>query len=186
MGIFELFFLALGLSADAFAVSICTGLAMRGFDKKKAAIVGIYFGFFQAGMPVIGYFAASLFADAIAAYAHWVAFALLGFIGGKMIIESIKKDSFSAEFSLMPKKMLPLAIATSIDALAVGVGLALIQVNIILAASLIGLTTLIISIAGVKVGSIFGIKFKNKARLAGGVILVLIGVRILTEHFIIH
>ena len=186
MGIFELFFLALGLSADAFAVSICIGLALRGFDKKKAAIVGIYFGLFQAGMPVVGFFAASLFADAIAAYAHWVAFALLGFIGGKMIFESSKKGGNCEEFSIKLKKMLTLAVATSIDALAVGVGLALIQVNIIFAASLIGLTTLVISMVGVKIGSIFGLKFKNKAQLAGGVILVLIGVRILTEHFIIH
>ena len=184
MGIVELFLLALGLSADAFAVSVCAGPGMQKFNKKRALLVGVYFGSFQAGMPVIGFLAASSFAGAIAAYAHWVAFGLLCFIGGKMIIESLKKDGPCEEFCLKPKKMLPLAVATSIDALAVGVSMALMEVNIVFAASLIGLTTLLISMAGVKIGSIFGIKYKNKASLAGGVILLLIGLRILIEHFL--
>ena len=184
MSLFELFLLAVGLSADAFAVAVCAGLSFQKFDKKRALIVGTYFGLFQAGMPVIGFFLASFFADAIAAYAHWVAFGLLSIIGGKMIVESLKTGWHGKEFSLKPKKMLPLAVATSIDALAVGVSMALLQVNIAFAAFLIGLTTLIISMAGVKVGSIFGIKFKNKAQFAGGIILFLIGLRILAEHII--
>ena len=184
MSILELLLLALGLSADAFAVAVCAGLNFQKFDKKRALIVGAYFGLFQAGMPVIGFYLASFFAELIIAYTHWIAFGLLGFIGGKMIAESMRKDKHDEEFSLKPKKMLPLAVATSIDALAVGVSIALLQVNIAFAAFLIGLTTLIISMAGVKIGSVFGIKFKNKAQLAGGVILVLIGLRILAEHII--
>ena len=130
MSLLELFLLALGLSADAFAVAVCAGLSFQKFDKKRALIVGGYFGLFQAGMPVAGFYLASFFAEAIAAYAHWVAFGLLVLIGGKMIIESLSKDRPDEGFSLKPKKMLPLAVATSIDALAVGVSMALLQMNI--------------------------------------------------------
>ena len=185
MSLIELFVLAVGLSMDAFAVAICTGLTMSRATVKKALIVGMYFGIFQAGMPVIGYCVANLFAAKITAYDHWIAFALLGVLGGKMIWESFKKEECCGEqqeASLGPKKMLPLAIATSIDALAVGVSFAFLHVRIVPAVSLIGATTLAISMAGVKIGNAFGQRFKSTAELAGGVILVLIGVKILLEH----
>ena len=185
MNLIELFILAVGLSMDAFAVAICAGLTMPKATLKKALIVGLYFGLFQAGMPLIGYFAGSLFADKITAYDHWIAFALLCFLGGKMIWESFKKEEASGEeqeASLGPKKMLPLAIATSIDALAVGVSFAFLRVSIIPAVSFIGVTTLSISMAGVKIGNVFGKRYKAKAELVGGIILVLIGVKILFEH----
>jgi len=185
MNLIELFILALGLSMDAFAVAICAGLTMPKATMKKALIVGLYFGIFQAGMPLVGYFLASLFADKIVSYDHWIAFALLCFLGGKMIWESFKKEKASgeeAEASLGPKKMLPLAVATSIDALAVGVSFAFLRVSIVPAVSLIGVATLVISMAGVKIGNVFGKKFKSKAELAGGIILVLIGLKILIEH----
>ena len=185
MNLIELFVLAVGLSMDAFAVAICAGLTMPKATFKKALIVGLYFGVFQAGMPLVGYFAASLFADKITAYDHWIAFALLCFLGGKMIWESRKKEEASGEISeasLGPKKMLPLAVATSIDALAVGVSFAFLRVSIVPAVSFIGFTTLAISMAGVKIGNVFGRRFKSKAELAGGVILVLIGLKILIEH----
>jgi len=186
MGFFELIFLAVGLSMDAFAVAICAGLSMAKVSLKKAMIVGLYFGVFQAGMPLIGFFLAGLFADKIIAYDHWVAFCLLGFIGGKMILDSFKNEGVSnGEQSLNPRKMLPLAIATSIDALAVGVSFAFLEVSIVPAVSFIGITTFGISMAGVKIGNIFGVKFKSKAQLLGGVILVLIGIKILLEHLII-
>ena len=187
MSVLELFILAVGLSMDAFAVAICTGLTMPRATVKKALIVGLYFGIFQAGMPVIGYYVANLFADKITAYDHWIAFALLCFLGGKMILESFKKEEASSnesEASLGPKKMLPLAVATSIDALAVGVSFAFLRVSIVPAVSFIGVTTLVISMAGVKIGNAFGQRFKSKAELAGGVILVLIGVKILVEHLL--
>jgi putative Mn2+ efflux pump MntP len=135
-------------------------------------------------MPVIGYFVATQFAESILAYDHWVAFVLLLILGGRMIAGSFKKDgrTDSSETSLKPSKMLPLAVATSIDALAVGVSFALLQINIVPAASLIGATTLLFSMAGVKIGNVFGVRFKSKAELLGGVILVLIGLNILFEH----
>ena len=185
MNLIELFILAVGLSMDAFAVAICAGLTMPKATIKKALIVGLYFGIFQAGMPLIGYFAGSLFADKITAYDHWIAFALLCFLGGKMIWESLKKEEASGEeqeASLGPKKMLPLAVATSIDALAVGVSFAFLRVSIVPAVTFIGITTLAISMAGVKIGHVFGRRFKSKAELAGGIILVLIGLKILIEH----
>ena len=187
MSLIELFILAVGLSMDAFAVAICTGLTMPRATVKKALIVGLYFGIFQAGMPVIGYYVANLFADKITAYDHWIAFALLCVLGGKMIWESFKKEECCGEqqeASLGPKKMLPLAIATSIDALAVGVSFAFLRVSIVPAVSLIGATTLALSMAGVKIGNVFGQKFKSKAELAGGIILVLIGAKILLEHLL--
>ena len=185
MSFIELFILAIGLSMDAFAVAVCAGLTMPKVTLKKALIVGLYFGVFQAGMPLIGYFAATVFADQITAYDHWIAFVFLAVIGGKMIYESLKKEDSPAgdeETSLKPAKMLPLAIATSIDALAVGVSLAFLKVSIAPAVSFIGITTLVLSVAGVKIGNIFGVKSKSKAELAGGIILVLIGLKILLEH----
>jgi putative Mn2+ efflux pump MntP len=191
MGLAELFILAIGLSMDAFAVAICIGLAMTKASFKKAMIVGLYFGVFQAGMPLIGFMAATLIAERIVTYDHWVAFVLLCFLGGRMVLGSMKKeespdgDKANADFeeaSVAPAQMLPLAVATSIDALAVGVSFAFLKVSIIPAVSFIGVTTFGISMAGVKIGSVFGTKFKSKAEFAGGVILILIGVRILLEH----
>jgi putative Mn2+ efflux pump MntP len=182
MGLLELIILAVGLSMDAFAVAVCIGLTMREAPVKKALTVGLYFGVFQAGMPLTGYFAAGLFADKIIGYGNWIAFGLLGFLGGKMILDGLKKDECPEEYSLKPSRMLPLAVATSIDALAVGVSFAFLQVNIVLAVVFIGVCTLIISMTGVKTGNIFGAGLRSKAQLAGGVILVLIGLKILLEH----
>jgi len=186
MSVIELFILAVGLSMDAFAVSICIGLTIPKLSLKKPVIVGLYFGLFQAVMPLIGYLTASLFAAMIAAYDHWIAFALLCFLGAKMIIGSLKKDDCPCdEASLKPAAMLPLALATSIDALAVGASLAFLNVNILPAVSLIGATTFIISIAGVMIGNKFGAKFQSKAEFLGGAILILIGLKILIEHLIV-
>ena len=201
MGFIELFILAVGLSMDAFAVAVCAGLTMAKVNLKKALIIGFYFGIFQAGMPLIGYFVAGLFAERIIAYNHWIAFGLLGFLGGKMIIDSLKKEGCTdrecpvnidtcedrtcpnnQEQPLTPAKMFPLALATSIDALAVGVSFAFLQVSIIHAVSSIGITTFIISMAGVKIGNMFGVRFKSKAQFTGGIILILIGAKILLEH----
>ncbi|MDR1668527.1 MAG: manganese efflux pump MntP family protein [Oscillospiraceae bacterium] len=198
MGFIELFLLAVGLSMDAFAVSVCAGLTMKRVTVPKALIVGLYFGVFQVAMPLIGYFAARLFADKIVAVDHWVAFALLCFLGGKMIRESLQKEDGhscescdykncperpGAEASLKPSKMLPLAVATSIDALAAGITFAVLpDTNIIPAVSFIGVTTLTLSMAGVKIGQLFGVKFKAKAEFAGGVILILMGLKVLLEH----
>jgi len=185
MSFLELFILAIGLSMDAFAVAICAGLTMAKVNIKKALTVGLYFGISQAVMPLIGFLIASLFADRVFTYGDWVAFMVLSFLGGKMIFDSFKKDGekiTSNEQSLRFTTMMPLAIATSIDALAVGASFAFLQVNIIPAVTFIGITTLAISMAGVKIGNIFGIKFKSKAQFAGGVILMLIGLKILLEH----
>jgi len=185
MGLVELFILAVGLSMDAFAIAICIGLTMIKVNIKKALIVGAYFGVFQAGMPLIGYLLASLFAERVITYGDWIAFILLSFLGGKMIFDSLKKDNETdtRKQSLKFLVMLPLAIATSIDALAVGVSFAFLQINIISAVILIGITTFVISMAGVKIGNMFGARFKSKAQLAGGIILVLIGLKILLDHF---
>lgn len=187
----ELFFLAVGLSMDAFAVAVCAGLTMPRVTVKKASIVGLYFGVFQAVMPWIGYKVATRLADKIIAYDHWIAFALLCFLGGKMILESFKKEEDPGkeeaslqEASLKPRQMLPLALATSIDALAVGVSFAFLRVRIVPAVLFIGATTLVLSMGGVKIGNLFGTRYKSKAELAGGVILVLIGLKILLEHML--
>ena len=183
MSFLSLFFIAVGLAMDAFAVAVCAGLTMPKSDMKKSFIIGLYFCVFQAIMPILGYMAATLFADKINVYDHWIAFVLLSFIGGKMIIESFKKDEIDEkEFSLKPARMLSLAVATSIDALAVGVSFAFLKVSIFPAAGFIGLVTLILSVLGVKIGNVFGEKFKSKAEFAGGVILVLMGLKILLEH----
>lgn len=185
MNLAELFLIAVGLSMDAFAVSICTGLTMKKSTLGKAVTVGLYFGIFQAAMPLAGYFIGYLFADMIMVFDHWVAFALLSIIGGKMIMESLHDDSFTSctqEASLAPKAMLPLAVATSIDAMAVGVFFAFLKVDILPAVFFIGIVTFVISMTGVKLGNVLGVKFKSKAEVAGGVILILIGLKILLEH----
>lgn len=183
MGLIELFLLAIALAMDTFAVGICIGLTFKKVTVKKALTVGLYFGIFQAAMPVIGFFAATLFADRIDAFSSWIAFVLLCFIGGKMIFDSFIKDDrpddTESEQSLTPAKMLPLAVATSIDALAVGVSFAVLKVNILPAILIIGVTTFVLSIVGLKIGHLFGLKFRSKAQILGGVILILIGVRIL-------
>ena len=182
MGLVELFLLAVGLSMDAFAVAVCKGLALRESKLRHMALVGLWFGGFQALMPVIGYLLGVQFKDAITAIDHWIAFFLLAVIGGNMIREAFSKEEEPADASLTPKKMLPLAVATSIDALAVGVSFAFLDVQIGLAASFIGIITFLLSGAGVKVGSLFGMKYKQRAELVGGVILILLGLKILLEH----
>ena len=182
MGLLELFILAVGLSMDAFAVSVCKGLAMPKISVKKAVIVGIWFGGFQALMPALGYLLGSQFKDSITAVDHWIAFILLGIIGGNMIREACSGECEKENDSLDIKTMFLLAVATSIDALAVGITFAFLKVNIVAAVSFIGATTFIISAAGVKIGNIFGTKYKAKAELAGGVILILLGLKILLEH----
>lgn len=187
MSLIELFVLAIGLSMDAFAVSVCKGLSMKKVTLKNAGIVGIYFGGFQAGMPLIGYFLGLQFKDYIMSVDHWIAFILLGYLGIKMIQEALSKDDDEYENQdekdmLSFKNMSVLAIATSIDALAVGITLAFLQVDIVLAVSFIGIITFVLSMIGVKIGNLFGIKYKSKAELAGGIILICMGIKILLEH----
>ena len=182
MDLLSLFILAVGLSMDAFAVSICKGLAMDRVTLKKAGIVGLWFGGFQALMPTIGYLLGSQFEQFITAIDHWIAFILLGIIGASMIKEALSRDEEHATASLDVKTMFLLAVATSIDALAVGVTFAFLQVDILAAVLFIGMTTLILSMIGVKVGNVFGLRYKAKAEIAGGVILILMGIKILLEH----
>ena len=180
MSILDLFIRAVGLSMDAFAVSVCKGLSLGKIKPKHMCIAGAWFGGFQALMPLIGYFLGSFFAEMIEKYDHWVAFVLLAIIGGNMIKESFDKDE-KVDSSMDVKSMLLLAIATSIDALAVGVTFAFLQVQIVPAVSFIGVITFIFSAVGVKIGSLFGTKYKSKAELFGGIVLVLIGIKILLE-----
>lgn len=182
MGIFELFVLAVGLSMDAFAVSVCKGLAMARCDVKKAMACGIWFGGFQALMPAIGYVLGRQFVDYITAIDHWIAFVLLAFIGGNMIREAVSGEEEETDDSLDIKTMFLLAVATSIDALAVGVTYAFLQVQIVPAVTFIGVITFSLSVAGVKIGNVFGLKYKSKAEITGGVILILMGTKILLEH----
>ena len=168
---------------DAFAVSICKGLAMRTMNWKNAWKAGLYFGGFQALMPTLGYLLGSTFEQYITAVDHWIAFVLLCLIGGNMIREALSKDEEKLDASFSFKTMLLLAIATSIDALAVGITFALLpDVNIVAAVLFIGATTFILSAIGLKVGNVFGAKYKSKAELVGGIILILIGTKILLEH----
>jgi len=182
MGIVELILIAAGLSMDAFAAAICKGLSVQNLKSRHAVITGLFFGGFQAFMPLIGYLLGSQFKDYITAIDHWIAFGLLLVIGVNMIRESRNEhcDNFSNTFDL--KNMTLLSVATSIDALAVGVTFAFLQVNILPAVLLIGATTFLLSAAGVKIGHAFGMKFKSKAEFAGGVILIGIGLKILIEH----
>lgn len=182
MSLISLFIIAVGLSMDAFAVSICKGLAMQKINLRKAGIVGLWFGGFQALMPFIGYLLGSQFEKYITAIDHWIAFVLLGLIGASMIKEALSKEEECANDSLDCKTMFLLAVATSIDALAVGVTFAFLQVEIIPAVSFIGIITFTLSVVGVKVGNIFGTRYKSKAELAGGIILIVMGIKILLEH----
>ena len=188
MGIGELFLLAVGLSMDAFAVSVCKGLAMKKATLKAEATCGLWFGGFQMLMPVTGFFLGSLFAEAIEAFDHWVAFGLLVIIGINMLKEALEKkdesgDDPEKDADLSVKTMFLMAVATSIDALAVGISLAMVgSVNIWLAAAFIGICTCLLSALGVKIGNVFGSRYEKKAEFAGDVILILLGVKILLEH----
>lgn len=185
MSIIELLILAVGLSMDAFAVAVCKGLSMSKITIKKVCIVGLWFGVFQAVMPLIGCFFGSTFESYITKYDHWIAFILLGFIGISMIKEAFSKDEETADSSLSFKTMLILAVATSIDALAVGITFAFFIESIgylIFAVSAIGIMTFLLSALGVKIGNVFGDKYKLGAELAGGIILILLGIKILLEH----
>lgn len=182
MGIIELIVLSIGLAMDAFAVAVCKGLSMSKMKWKNACIIGIYFGLFQAIMPLIGYILGVSFQARICNIDHWIAFILLGIIGLNMIKEAISKGNEKQNDSIKFKDMLILAVATSIDALAVGITFAFLKVNIWIAISLIGIITFIISLAGVKIGNIFGDKYEKKAEFAGGLILILLGTKILLEH----
>ena len=180
MSLWELFLLAVGLSMDAFAVSICKGLSLGKIEKKHMAVAGLWFGGFQAAMPLIGYFLGSFFSDMITKFDHWIAFVLLFIIGGGMIKEAFEEKE-ELDSAMDAKTMLLLAIATSIDALAVGVTFAFLNVNIVPAVSFIGVITFIFSAIGVKIGSVFGTKYMSKAEFAGGVVLIIIGLKILIE-----
>lgn len=182
MSLFTLFVTAVGLSMDAFAVSICKGLAMKKLSWKKALIIGLWFGGFQALMPSVGYLLGSRFEKYVTSIDHWIAFVLLALIGINMIRESLSDEEENANDAVDFKTMLLLAIATSIDALAVGVTYAFLQVQIVPAVSFIGIITFSLSIVGVKIGNVFGLKYKTKAEIAGGVILLLMGAKILLEH----
>ena len=183
MGLLEIILIAIGLSMDAFAVSITLGLSVKKPKFIEYLIPGMYFGFFQALMPLVGHFAGSLFAEKIKNFEHWIAFILLCIIGANMIRESFsKEDKKESANSFQFVKMLLLAIATSIDALAVGITFAFFEINIFISIVIIGLTTFIISIGGVKIGNLFGMKFKSKAEFAGGTVLVILGIKILIEH----
>ena len=186
MSLFELFIIAVGLSMDAFAVAVCKGLSLQKMSWKKACIVGLYFGGFQAAMPALGYFLGAQFQDQIKAFDHWIAFILLGLIGANMIKEALSKEDdcecCKGGDSVSFKAMVPMAVATSIDALAVGVTFAFLDVRIVPAVSFIGVITFTLSMVGVKIGNVFGSKYKSKAEFAGGTILVLMGLKILIEH----
>ena len=181
MTLIELFILAVGLSMDAMAVAICKGLSVSKLKFRHALITGLYFGGFQAGMPLIGYFLGIRFQSYIESVDHWIAFGLLAIIGANMIKESFS-EAEECNCSFCPKAMLPMAVATSIDALAVGVTFAFLKVSIVPAVSFIGVITFSLSAVGVYVGHLFGAKFKSKAELAGGIVLVLMGCKILIEH----
>ncbi len=184
MGFAELFLLAVGLSMDAFAVSICKGLSMKKAGLKEGAICGIWFGGFQALMPLAGFFLGTLFAEAIQSFDHWIAFGLLAIIGINMLREAFKCECCEEhDADLSVKSMFIMAVATSIDALAVGISLAMAgNVNIVSAVLLIGVITFSLSAVGVKIGNVFGSRFEKKAQAAGGIILILLGLKILLEH----
>lgn len=183
MGILELVLIAVSLSMDAFAVSICKGLSARKLNWKQYLCIGLWFGGFQALMPAIGYFLGETFEAYIQSFDHWIAFVLLTIIGINMLREGFSKEKEKEDASFSPRTMFLLAVATSIDALAVGITFALLPgVNIAAAVALIGGTTFILSVLGLKAGNIFGAKYKSRAEIAGGVILILIGLKILLEH----
>ena len=183
MSIIEIALIGVGLAMDAFAVSICKGLAMRRMNYKKAIIIAAFFGVFQALMPALGYVLGTTFANKIAAIDHWIAFILLALIGANMIKEALSSDDDECQDdSLRLGDLIMLSIATSIDALAVGITFAFFNVSLLLSVSMIGIITLIICVIGYKVGNVFGEKYKSKAELAGGLILIVMGAKILIDH----
>ena len=182
MALFELFLIAVGLSMDAFAVAVCKGLSMKRIDKKYTLLIALFFGGFQALMPLLGYFLGSQFSFYIEKIDHWVVFLLLALIGGNMIKESREAAEEETYRGIDYKELLLLAVATSIDALAVGITFAFLKVEIVPAVLLIGCTTFVLSLIGVVVGNLFGARYKSRAELTGGIILILIGVKILLEH----
>lgn len=188
MGFQEIFLIGIGLSMDAFAVALCKGLNMKKVNYVHTVIIALFFGGFQAIMPYLGWVLGKQFEDYIVSVDHWIAFGLLLYIGGKMIYEAFHgEEEEETDDKLDLKELTIMAIATSIDALAVGITLAFLQVNIISSITIIGITTFCLSIVGVLIGNRFGMRFKNKAEIAGGVILILIGTKILLEHLgIIH
>lgn len=183
MGFVELFLIAVGLSMDAFAVSICKGLGMQRLNMGQAVVIALFFGGFQALMPVIGWAVGAQFAHFVSTYAHWIAFALLAFVGGKMLWDAFHEDEGedAGPFKLELGDLLMLAIATSIDALAVGVSFAFLDVAIAPSAALIGVTTFVLSLVGVAVGHQFGSRWEKPATIVGGIVLILIGVKVLLE-----
>ena len=184
--VIELLLIGVGLSMDAFAVSVCKGLAMRKVNKKQAFVIGLYFGGFQALMPFLGWALGTQFESYITSIDHWIAFILLAFIGGKMVIEAVKPEKEEEVKEMDPpldhKEMFMLAVATSIDALAVGITFAFLQYPIVECITIIGCTTFVLSIVGVIVGNMFGSKYQKRAEIVGGIILILIGLKILLEH----
>jgi len=182
VGVLEIVLISIGLAMDAFAVAVCKGLSMKKMEWKKAIIIALYFGAFQAIMPVIGFLLGVSFEELVTKIDHWIAFALLSFIGINMIKEAFDKDGEAVNDSIDVKTMTMLAIATSIDALAVGITFAFLRVNVLVAVSLIGIITFVLSLIGVKIGNKFGDKYERKAELAGGIILILMGLKILLEH----
>ena len=186
MSIVELFLIGVGLSMDAFAVAVCQGLCMPNLNLRQGGVIALYFGGFQALMPLIGWFLGSQFAGYIQSFDHWVAFVLLALIGGNMVREALSPEeeetSCAVNSKLDHKKLFMMAVATSIDALAIGVAFAFMDVLILPAVSLIGCTTFCLSLVGVVVGNFFGSRYKKRAELTGGIILILLGVKILLEH----
>lgn len=182
-----LFLMGVSLAMDAFAVSVCKGLAMRKVNKKQCLVIALFFGGFQALMPFLGWLLGNRFEGYITSIDHWIAFILLGFIGGKMVVEAIRDKGEEPEITeidppLDIKELFVLAVATSIDALAAGITFAFLEIPIVEAMLIIGITTFVISVAGVYIGNFFGNKYKSKAELVGGIILILIGLKILLEH----
>lgn len=182
MSLIELFLIAVGLSMDAFAVAVCKGLSVPKIQPKHVIITGLYFGGFQALMPLIGYLLGKQFQDLITSVDHWIAFILLGLIGFNMIREAMGDEEDDVNSSFGFKAMIPLAVATSIDALAVGITFAFLRVNIAPAVTFIGVTTFILSAIALKIGNVFGTKYKSKAEIFGGIVLILMGLKILLEH----
>ncbi len=182
MGFIEILIIGISLAADAFAVSICKGLSMKKYDNKKGIIIGLYFGIFQGLMPVIGYLLGTTFKDLITSIDHWIAFVLLSSIGLNMIRESFSKEDESCNEEVDFKTMLPLSVATSIDALAIGITFAFLKANILVASTIITITTFTLSFIGTIIGNKFGTKYKSKAEFLGGLILIIMGIKILLEH----
>ena len=182
MGILELLLISIGLGMDAFAVAICKGISMKKMDWKKATIIGLYFGGFQALMPLLGYVLGKGFENFVISVDHWIAFTLLGIIGFNMAREAFRNDEEKIDDSVCFKSMIILAIATSIDALAIGITFAFLKVNILIAVLMIGIITFVLSVFGTKIGNKFGDRFGSKAEIIGGIILIFIGTKILLEH----